>query len=780
MICSAIGRFQKPSLKFLLSTTALSVTFLTGCGGGGGGGGESTGADAFRTAEFNRSTGLQQISAAEGYARITGRQGGDGVRIAVIDNGIDVDHPDLQGAIVSSINVTGAGTTPGNHGTPVAGIIAARKNGQGTHGVAFNSSIVNIQITNGDIKRPVPVFVDRGIRTAAGAPDGLSGGEADIMNLSLGGDSSLDALSAMQDAARRDKIMVISAGNIEDINDNDTIDDEIATGRFLDPQFPAQNAIDPVIDGLAIVVGAVTLDNEEPLFTYRCGVARDVCLFAPGVGIRTTVANGNDAPRTGTSFSAPMVAGAAAVVKAAFPGMSNRAIVQRLLSTAKPIDIDGDGDIDAEDANIVGRGLLDLNNALNPQGTMNVATGATVDGIGAPLDQSALSLGNGLALRGPGAALLDKVVAFDADSFPFGVDLSARAETQSRETGLAAFLGSSRTETSHQVTDVGTFSFQLDEDPLEVDPHRVEFASEIGLEEPDQRVIKVAFHSAVSEDLSVFGLLNQSGTIDAGLQQTISADGGGLLRPGAFLTPFDDLAGSQSGGGFSYALSDKTKLTLAAFTSGEDQGNADASLQKIELSHKTVGDIELRLGYGWLSESQRFLGSESQGAFGGDNSGESQYLNLSLIAPVTEDVSLFGAYSSGWTDIGAGSANSTLIDDWSTVRSDAFGVGLAISDLVEEGDGLTLMVGQPLRAAEGSATVTVPVGRTETGQVLTETGKIDLSPDAREIVGEMAYRFVLDDDASSLSTGTFVRFNPDHDPDADPDIGIGIRYQLKF
>lgn len=750
---------RKISSLSLLNTTALSIILLAGCGGGG------SDVDRFRTAEFNRSTGLKQIKAAKGYARITGEQGGNGVRIAVIDNGIDTDHPDLAGVVLNSISVqSGQPLVDGFHGTPVAGVIAARKNGSGTHGVAFNSTIINIQANDGS------EFIDdddttTGILTAAGAPGGLADGETDIMNLSLRADrDDPSMLAAMQAAAARDKIMVIASGNDGGQN----------------PQFPARHAIDPEVNGLAIAVGATTLDIEETSFTDRCGVARDVCLFAPGQDITAPEAGGGTRTVSGTSFAAPMVAGAAAVVKAAFPGITSRDVVARLLSTATPLDINNDGVIDNDDINIAGHGLLNLENALDPQGTISVATGSTLAGTSAPLDESALSLGSSFAFRGAGADLLERAVAFDADGFPFAVDLFNKTKTQSRDTGLAAFLDSSKTETSHQETAFGTFSFQLAEDRDVIDPHRAEFTNESAFEERDERVIKAGFHSEVSKDFSVFGMLNQTSTVDAGLQKTLAEEGGGFLQPGAFLTPYDSLAGAQSGGGLTYALGETTKLTIAAFTSGEGEDNPEASLQKIELSHKTVGDVELRLGYGWLTENDRFLGSGSKGAFGSDGSGSSQYVNLSLIAPITEKLRLFGAYSSGWTDISTGDGRSSLFDGWSEVRSDAFGIGLAATDVLEEEDGLTLMVGQPLRVREGAATATVPVGRTDSGDVIAESGKIDLSPGGQEITTEMAYRFALDDQASSLSAGAFVRLNPDHDPDADPDLGIGMRYQLKF
>lgn len=770
---------RKGSTLSLLNTTALSIILLAGCGGGGSG----SDADRFRTAEFNRSTGLEQIKAAEGYARITGEQGGRGVRIAVLDNGVDADHPDLAGVVLNSVSVIpGEPLVDGDHGTPIAGIIAGRRDGSGTHGVAFNSSIINIQLNGAEDTNFENANTNTGILTAAGAPGGLAGGEADIMNMSFGRDAGPvdETLAAMQAAAARDKIMVLSAGNIRDDNENGSTQDEIDSGRFRDPRFPAQNAIDPLVNGLAIVAGATTLDNEETSFTYRCGIARDVCLFAPGEDIRAPEPGGGTGSVSGTSFAAPLVAGAAAVVKAAFPGITNRDVVARLLSTATPLDINDDGVIDDVDAEIAGRGLLNLDNALDPQGAMSVATGSTLAGASASLDESALSLGSGLALQGAGAELLERAVAFDSDGFPFAVDLVNKAGTQSRDTGLAAFLDSSKNETSHQETALGTFSFQLAEDPEAIDPHRAQFTSDSTFEDRDERVIKAGFHSDVSPALSVFGMLNQTSTVDAGLQKTLTAEGGGLLQPGAFLSPFDSLAGAQSGGGLTYALNEKTKLSLAAFTSAEGEDNPDASLQKIELSHKTVGDVELRLGYGWFTESDRFLGSESQGAFGNDGGGSSQYVNFSLMAPITEKLRLFGAYSSGWTNMSTGDARSSLFDGFSEVRSDAFGVGLATTDVLEEGDGLTLLVGQPLRVEEGSATATVPVGRTESGDVVTESGKIDLSPGSREITTEMAYRFALDDEASSLSAGGFLRLNPDHDQGADPDVGIGMRYQLKF
>jgi len=201
-------------------------------------------------------------------------------------------------------------------------------------------------------------------------------------------------------------------------------------------------------------------------------------------------------------------------------------------------------------------------------------------------------------------------------------------------------------------------------------------------------------------------------------------------------------------------------------------------MQKIELTHKTVGDIELRLGYGFLQEDGGFLGSEASGAFGGDSGGNSQYIDLSVLAPLSEKVSLFGAYTRGETDASGGS--NSLLSNYSTLRSEAFGAGLVMTDIAEKGDGLSLIVGQPLRVTDGSADVTVPTGRTQDGRVEQESGTLDLAPEGREIAIEAVYNFALDSDDQSFTAGSFVRLNPDHDENADPDVGLGLTYKLKF
>jgi len=127
------------------------IALLSGCGGGGGGGGGSvsslTAAD-FETSEYSNQYGLGKIKASSIYAD---GYSGSSVTVAVIDTGVDLDHPDLVDNIASggydyvdgdsNANPNGQGSYM-SHGTHVAGIIAGMKNSSGMHGVAYNAKIL--------------------------------------------------------------------------------------------------------------------------------------------------------------------------------------------------------------------------------------------------------------------------------------------------------------------------------------------------------------------------------------------------------------------------------------------------------------------------------------------------------------------------------------------------------------------------------------------------------------------------------------------------------------
>lgn len=286
---------------------------------------------SWETAEYRNSEGLDLINASQGYAsRTTGQPGGRGITVAVLDDGVDYEHPDLDfGQYDRSFAFAGA-ELPWDHGTPVAGIIAARRNDRGTHGVAYAANIVSI----GTCKSSGGCFgdaldVDSADETAAdiasaagltrsyGNIESNPEASSDIINMSFaydGHDDIPQITSAMQDAAAAGRIMVAALGNEESLGPSGA---------------PASNVDDPGIAGWAIAVGALnSAGTRDAIFSNTCDGVEEYCLFAPGEDIYTVAGGGGYAYFSGTSAAAPVVAGAAAVVWAAFPNKDGSAARQ--------------------------------------------------------------------------------------------------------------------------------------------------------------------------------------------------------------------------------------------------------------------------------------------------------------------------------------------------------------------------------------------------------------------------------------------------------------------
>lgn len=237
---------------------------------------------------------------------------GEGVTVAVLDNGCDVNHQDLQGAIADTRDFTGRGFSPGDHGTPCCGIIGARKNNSGIIGCAPKSRIIVGKVLHGmsgDFR-----WTGLGIRWAANAAPGC------IISMSLGGpypDPSV--LEAIEYALEQGCFIVAAAGN---------------DGRDNSVNYPAKWA-----DVLAI--GAVKNDGTLARFSSR---GPEVDLVAPGEGITSTSPGGGHSIYDGTSFACPFVAGVAALIVAKHrksgggtPVTNQAQLIAHLVRTAKDI-----------------------------------------------------------------------------------------------------------------------------------------------------------------------------------------------------------------------------------------------------------------------------------------------------------------------------------------------------------------------------------------------------------------------------------------------------------
>ncbi|WP_370942291.1 type VII secretion-associated serine protease mycosin [Amycolatopsis sp. cg5] len=241
---------------------------------------------------------------------------GAGVTVAVVDSGVDGGTPQLAGGrVAEGVDVTTPGRGPANtdcygHGTFVAGIIAASVSPDtGFAGVAPGATILPIRCASPGEDGAVPVL------TSAAMADGIRAavdGGARVINISASTTTPDPKLAdAVRHAADHDVVVVASAANGAKQGDPVTY---------------------PAAFPTVIAVGAVDAAGQRAEFSQT---GKFLSLVAPGVNVVSVGPRGGGHWQgTGTSYSAPFVAGAAALVRAYHPDLTAEAVRHRLEATA--------------------------------------------------------------------------------------------------------------------------------------------------------------------------------------------------------------------------------------------------------------------------------------------------------------------------------------------------------------------------------------------------------------------------------------------------------------
>ena len=255
---------------------------------------------------------------------------GTGIKVAVIDTGIDLRHPDLQANIRGGVNIIRPGRSAADdngHGTHVAGTIAALNNGIGVIGVAPEAQLYAVKV----LDRNGSGFLSNVI---AGIKWAITN-HMQVINMSLGTSSDIQSLHDAVDAAYAAGIVVVAAaGNSGGTSPADTVN------------YPARYSS-------VIAVAATDSTDVRPSWSSE---GPEVELAAPGVNIYSTWPGGGYATISGTSMATPHVAGTAALVLKAQPGLTPSQVRALLKTTADDLGAPGFD-------NYYGNGLVDAQQA---------------------------------------------------------------------------------------------------------------------------------------------------------------------------------------------------------------------------------------------------------------------------------------------------------------------------------------------------------------------------------------------------------------------------------
>jgi subtilisin len=282
------------------------------------------------------------------------RSAGAGVRVGVIDTGVDGEHPDLEvagGAAFVADEKDAGGWGPakqeGEHGTHVAGIVGARgERPQGKQGVAPGVTLFSYRVfpnagggaSNYDILRAI----EQGVAD-----------QCDLLNLSLGGDTPDEAVrDAIKAAFDQGTLCIVAAGN----DGRQPVSYPAAWGESVAVSAAGRRGTFPAGSTEELDIAPPAATSSKDIFIAQfSNVGPEIDLTGPGVGIVSTLPGKGYGVMSGTSMACPAATGAAAALLSAQPqvlamprdGQRTTAMLAVINAAAKPLgfpkDLEGLG-----------------------------------------------------------------------------------------------------------------------------------------------------------------------------------------------------------------------------------------------------------------------------------------------------------------------------------------------------------------------------------------------------------------------------------------------------
>ena len=525
--------------------------------------------------------------------------------------------------------------------------------------------------------------------------------------------------------------------------------------------------------GLVIIAGSVGANNSRTPgadqisdFSDRAGDSITHFLTAVGEDVRAPCDDTSVCLWSGTSFAAPQISGAVALLAQAFPKLTGAQIVDILFKSARDAGAVGPDPI-------YGEGVLDLTAAFQPIGTTSVAGTATRIALGANATLSA-PMGDA-SQAGLGAVILD---GYDR---AFAMDL---AQTIARSGPARTFAGALQSRTQNISGGANGTSIAVTIAPTNLGAT----VSPMRIGEQDAQVSRAIAGSVVqrlgSNASFAFGFATSG--------EALTAQLAGRADP-AFLIAPDPLSGAGFDSRIGSAAAYRMQLGGWGLTAAVEGG--DVLTRPIDVAMAGLGGRYRRYGYDRtaLSLDRRFGGlalgvtgtmlrerDTVLGAHFGDALGASNATSWFLDAVARYDAgdgwSLGGALRHGWTL----AATHGAIAGQGLIVTDAFAADAEKQGVLRGDDSFGFRLAQPLRVSSGGIDLVLPTGYDYDTLAVSQwtVERLNLAPTGREIDAELRYALPLW--AGTLQSNLFWRRDPGNFASLPNDVGAALRWSRGF
>ena len=604
----------------------------------------------------------------------------------------------------------------------------------------------------------------------------------DVISFKVAAPNAGDFNAATSEAAMTEAINMPDVGVIDVSNRNPisaaTLQAAVSAGKVIvtnsgnraksRPEGLATFA--PGLGGSAIIVGAADANGNIEPYSNRAGDLAQYYVVAPGRNQFTTV--------QGTSFSKPHVSGIVALLLWRFPNLSPQEAVNIIFATATDLGAPG---VDP----VFGHGMANQQAALNPDGEISIPDGG---GGGDDGGGSGGVVIVGVALVGAAIAYiltrkkpLETTLVLDGWDRAYTMDLTKITQIRSDRGSLDGILKSLNTlEKTHVIKQSRNYTsfLRVRQPTLENLPtyNPTSWLNDDRHFEPDPSMsfYQYAYNGSGYSFHINSGITHEFGAL--GLA-SVPEDQLSFLSNNIFSSPFLGYSGQGHASHLTHSFTENSSVSFGVSRIDDNTRYGvrnDAAI--FEFTHKR-DRYAFGASFGQLMEYGSMFGGSKGGPYSVDDTLTLSF-GLSGSYRFSDKIRLIGNYTQGYSSIDS-TTNGSLLSNFSSLRSDAWGMGLLFDNVIRGRDRIGFAVSQPLKVNKGEVDLTVPQSRSLDNVITSTTERVDLGSGGRELALETFYRTWFGK-KTRFTAHLMHRKNPDHVTNAPSDttvLGI-LEYQF--